>query len=139
MAQLVSDLMTKDPVTLPGDATVRDAAREMRERDIGNVLVVDDGVLRGIVTDRDIVVRCVADRDDLSGSRLRDMCSAEPVTVAPDDTTDTAIVRMREHAVRRIPVVRDGRPVGVLSIGDAAMDRDARSALADISAASPNS
>lgn len=138
MAQLVRELMTADPVTLPGDAAVREAARAMRERDVGDVLVVDGTQLRGIVTDRDIVVRCVADHEDLSDTHLRDVCSGELVTARPDEEADAAIARMREHAVRRIPVVDDGGPVGVLSIGDTAIERDPRSALADISAARGN-
>lgn len=138
MAQLVRELMTADPVTLPGDAGVREAAQAMRERDVGDVLVVDDGELRGIVTDRDIVVRCVAEHDDVSGTRLRNLCSGELVTAAPEEAADTAIGRMREHAVRRIPVVEDGRPVGVFSLGDAAIERDPGSALADVSAARGN-
>ena len=138
MAQLVRDLMTANPVALSADAPVRDAAEAMRENDIGDVLVVDGGRLRGIVTDRDIVVRGVADFDDLSTCSLGDVCSDQLLTVAPDDEAGVAIERMREAAVRRIPVVDGGRPVGVLSIGDAAIDRDSRSALADISAEEGN-
>ena len=134
MAQLVRDLMTADPVALPAGTSVRDAARTMRERDIGNVLVVDDGRLRGIVTDRDIVVRGLADWDDVSTCSLGDVCSDQLLTATPDEEVDAAVTRMRAASVRRIPVVDDGRPVGVLSLGDAAVDRDPRSALADISA-----
>jgi CBS domain-containing protein len=133
MAQLVRDLMTRNPVALPADTPVRNAAEAMREQDIGDVLVVDGGRLRGIVTDRDIVVRGVADFDDLSTCSLGDMCSDQLLTVSPDDEVDAAVTRMREAAVRRIPVVEGENPVGVLSIGDAAIERDSRSALADIS------
>ncbi|MFL6124695.1 CBS domain-containing protein [Actinophytocola sp.] len=138
MPQLVRDLMTSDPVTLPPDTPVRQAARVMREQDIGDVLVVADGRLRGIVTDRDIVTRGVADFDDLSTCSLSDVCSDQLLTASPTDEVDTAIARMREAAVRRIPVVRDGEPVGILSIGDAAVDRDPDSALAEISAEDGN-
>jgi CBS domain-containing protein len=138
MAQLVKDIMTADPVALPGDVPVQRAAIAMREHDIGDVLVVDDGRLQGIVTDRDIVVRAVADRVDLSDCLLRDVCSQPLVTAEPNEDADTAITHMREHAVRRIPVVDNGHPVGVLSIGDAAIERDTRSALADISSAEGN-
>jgi CBS domain-containing protein len=89
--------------------------------------------LRGIVTDRDIVVRGVADFDDLSTCSLGDVCSDQLLTAIPDEDADAAISRMREAAVRRIPVVDNGRPVGVLSIGDAAIERDSGSALAEIS------
>src|ERR671932_635037 len=102
MAQLVGDVMTTNPVTLPTDAPVRPAAEAMRDKDIGDVLVVDGGRLRGIVTDRDIVVRGLADRDDLSGCTLGEVCSEELVTATPDEEAEAAVFRMRENAVRRI-------------------------------------
>ncbi|MFC4859357.1 CBS domain-containing protein [Actinophytocola glycyrrhizae] len=139
MAELVRDLMTRNPVALPADTPVRNAATAMREQDIGDVLVVDDGRLRGIVTDRDIVVRGVAGFDDLSTCSLGDVCSDQLLTASPDDEVESVIVRMREGAVRRIPVVDGDTPVGVLSIGDAAIQRDSRSALADISVEKGNS
>ncbi|HEY7594488.1 MAG TPA: CBS domain-containing protein [Actinophytocola sp.] len=125
--------MTADPVTMPADTPVQRAAQAMREHDIGDVLVVDDGRLRGIVTDRDIVIRGLADFEDMSTCSLGDVCSDQLLTVTPDEEATEAITRMREAAVRRIPVVDGDRAVGVLSIGDAAIDRDSRSALADIS------
>lgn len=133
MTQHVRDLMTRNPVAMPAGTPVRQAAQAMREQDIGDVLVVDDGRLRGIVTDRDIVVRGVADFEDLSSCSLGDVCSDQLLTAGPDEDVDVAITRMREAAVRRIPVVDGDQPVGVLSIGDAAIERDSRSALADIS------
>jgi CBS domain-containing protein len=138
MAQHVRDLMTTNLVTLAPDTPVRQAAQAMREKDIGDVLVVDGGEVRGIVTDRDIVVRGLADRDDLSSCRLSDVCSDQLVTATPDEDVDAAVSRMRESAVRRIPVVENGRPVGVLSLGDAAIEKDSLSGLADISAARGN-
>ncbi|PRX43673.1 CBS domain protein [Prauserella shujinwangii] len=138
MAQLVRELMTSDPETLPVDATVQQAAQRMRDRGIGDVLVIEDGRLCGIATDRDIVVRALAEREDLSGTRLGEVCSEQIVTASPNEDADNAIARMREHAIRRIAVVDEGRPVGVLSIGDAAVERDPRSALGDISAARAN-
>jgi CBS domain-containing protein len=110
----------------------------MRDDGIGAVLVADDGQLKGLVTDRDIVVRAVADGRDPGTTPVAEACSPELVTVAPDDDADTAVRRMREHGVRRIPVVEDGRAVGLLSLGDMAIERDERSALADISAQAPN-
>ncbi|NIJ13787.1 CBS domain-containing protein [Saccharomonospora amisosensis] len=138
MAQLVREVMTAQPVTMPSDTPVRDAARKMRDNDIGDVLVVDNGELRGIATDRDIVVRALADRDDLSTVRIGEVCSERLVTATPNEEVDNAIARMREHAVRRVPVVDGGKAVGILSIGDAAMEKDPGSALGDISAASGN-
>jgi CBS domain-containing protein len=138
MTQLVRELMTTGLVALSPDTPVRRAAQAMRENDVGDVLVVEDGQLRGIVTDRDIVVRGLADFEDLATCTLGDVCSDQLLTAAPDDEADAAIARMREAAVRRIPVVEGGRPVGVLSLGDASVDRDPDSALADISAEEGN-
>jgi CBS domain-containing protein len=138
MAQKVSDLMTSAPVSLRPAQPLTEAAKAMREQGIGSVLVVDGGRLKGLVTDRDIVVRAVADGRDPGRTTLAEVCSPDLVTAAPDDDADTAVQRMREHGVRRIPVVDGDRPVGVLSIGDMAIERDERSALADISAETPN-
>ncbi len=110
----------------------------MREAGIGDVLIMDAGQLKGPVTDRDIVMRVVADGRDPGSTPVGEACSQDLVTVTPDDDGDTAVHRMRERSVRRVPVMDNGRPVGVLSIGDMAIERDERSALADISAEAPN-
>ncbi|WP_233611928.1 CBS domain-containing protein [Amycolatopsis sp. WAC 01376] len=123
------------PVALPADTPVRQAAQAMRDKDIGDVLVLDGDRLAGIVTDRDIVIRAVAGQDNLADCRLRDVCSSQVVTVSPDEDADTAISRMARNAVRRIPVVDNGRPIGVLSLGDAAIEHDPNSVLSEISAA----
>jgi CBS domain-containing protein len=139
MAQKVREIMTRAPVTLRSNQSVAEAAKVMRERGIGNVLVVDDGHLKGLVTDRDIVVRAVADTRDPATTPVSEICSADLVTVTPDDDADIAVQLMWERAVRRVPVVEDGHLVGVLSIGDRAVQRDEQPALADISAQPPNS
>jgi CBS domain-containing protein len=138
MAQRVRDLMTTDPITCSADATVLDAARQMKEGDIGDVLVMDGDRLAGIITDRDVVVRGVADGRDPGTTRLRELCSEDLVSLRPDDDVQRAVQLMRERAIRRIPVVDGGRPVGILSIGDLAMELDRGSALSDISAATPD-
>lgn len=138
MAERVEDVMTREVAALPPDATAQQAARLMKERGIGDVLVCDGDVLRGIVTDRDLVIRCLAEDDRPTERRIGEICTGEPVTLSPQDDVDRAVDLMRQHAVRRIPVVEAGRPVGVVSIGDLAIERDERSALADISAAPPN-
>jgi len=137
MTQLVRDLMTSGPVALPIDTSVREAAQIMRDQGIGAVLVVTGDRLRGIVTDRDLVVRGLADQADLSSCRLGEVCSENLVTVEPDEEASTAITRMREHAVRRVAVVEADQPIGILSLGDAAIERDPDSVLASISAAEP--
>jgi CBS domain-containing protein len=137
--QSVQELMTHDPVTLEASASIMDAARLMREHDTGAILATDDGgKVRGIVTDRDIVVRAVADGRDPASVRVDDICSGQLVTLNPQDRVRTAVEAMRRHGVRRLPVVDGDRPVGIVSLGDLAIERDETSALADISAAAPN-
>lgn len=138
MAQSIREVMTSDPVTLPASSSLVEAARQMKQQDIGDVLVVDGDTVRGIVTDRDIVVRAIAEGRDPNGTSLRDVCSDQVVSLSPDDTVESAVRLMRERAVRRLPVVEGGRAVGIVSIGDLAVDRDPDSALADISAARGN-
>jgi len=130
--------MTRDPVMLkPGD-TVLDAARIMRDHDIGTVLVSDKNQLVGMLTDRDIVVRAVADKADVSAMKVDQIASKEITALAPEDPIDKAVKLMRSRAIRRFPVVKAGKPVGVLTIGDMAVELDPKSALADLSAADPN-
>lgn len=136
--QTVADLMTQSPATCPPDAEIRAAAALMRDRDAGDVVVVDGDTVRGIVTDRDIVVRALADGRG-PDTPLSDVLTGQVVTVASDDRIEKVVDLMREHAVRRIPVVDGGRLAGVISIGDLAIERDSDSALADISAARENS
>ncbi|MEY9490583.1 CBS domain-containing protein [Streptomyces calvus] len=138
MPQHVRDIMTGAPVTVGPYTSVAEVARVMRDRDLGSVLVTDGDRLRGLVTDRDLVVRAVARGGDPEETTVADACSEDLVTVGPDDELDRAVQLMREHAVRRVPVVEDGHPVGILSLGDAAMERDPDSALGDISVARPN-
>ena len=138
MPQHVSDIMTADPVTVEPQTSVTAVARLMRDRDLGAVLVTDGDRLRGLVTDRDLVVRALAEGGDLEQTTVAGACSDDLVTVAPDDDLDRAIRLMREHAVRRVPMVDHGRPVGIVSLGDATMERDPESALGDISAAKPD-
>jgi CBS domain-containing protein len=110
----------------------------MRDKDIGDVIVTDGDRIAGIATDRDIVVRAVADGKNPSQTTLRDVATMDPTTVSPTDSVDDAIRIMREKAVRRLPVCENGRPVGIVSLGDLAMERDQKSVLADVSAAPPN-
>jgi CBS domain-containing protein len=132
--------MTTNPEMLPESTVVREAAETMRANDIGDVIVNDEnGRLTGILTDRDIVVRVVAEGRDPRATRIGDIASRELTAVSPDDPVDRAVQLMRERAIRRLPVVEEGKPVGIVSIGDLALDRDPGSALADISAAPPNS
>ncbi|WP_328875785.1 CBS domain-containing protein [Streptomyces sp. NBC_00287] len=139
MAQHVRDIMTGVLLTVEPQASVAAVARIMRDQDLGAVLVTDGDRLRGLVTDRDLVVRSLAQGEDPEQTTVAGACSDDAlVTVGPDDEVGTAVRLMREHAVRRIPVIEEGRPVGILSLGDLAMERDPDSALGGISAARSN-
>jgi CBS domain-containing protein len=138
MARTVEEIMTRDPRTVNASDTVLDAARVMRDNDIGDVIVMDDGQVAGIVTDRDIVVRGVAEGRDLDSTEVREVCTAGVETIAPEASVDDALALMREKDIRRLPVAKNGRPVGIVSLGDLAVEREPDSTLADISAASPD-
>jgi CBS domain-containing protein len=137
MADTIRDLLKGDPVTVDASATVEEAAKLMDEKDIGNVLVVENDEVQGIVTDRDIAVRVVAKGNGPDAS-VREATTTDLETLEPDASIEDAIQKMEQADVRRLPVVEDGKPVGVVSLGDLAQARDQDSALADISAASPN-
>jgi signal-transduction protein with cAMP-binding, CBS, and nucleotidyltransferase domain len=138
MAQTVREIMTQNPVTLPRSASITEAAKRMRDDDIGDVIVMDDGDMCGLVTDRDIVVRAVAEGADPQFTKVDEICTHDLVTVAPGDSLQQTAQLMRERAVRRVPVVEGGRPVGIVSLGDLAIELDEQSGLADISAAESN-
>jgi CBS domain-containing protein len=138
MAETIQSVMTRDPVCLDADAPIFDAAKAMDERNIGDVLVMTQGKLCGIVTDRDIAIRAVAHGMDPKGSRLGEICSRQLVTLRPEDSIEDAIAQMREHALRRMPVCEEGQPVGIVSLGDLAEERDRMSVLGQISTAPAN-
>ncbi|MER6202861.1 CBS domain-containing protein [Streptomyces sp. NPDC001586] len=134
----VHEVMTKNPVAVEKSTSLAEVARVMRDADIGDVLVVDEGRLRGILTDRDLVVRAMAENRDPAETTVQAVCSSAPVTVRPDDGVDHAVDLMRRNALRRLPVeTEDGDLVGVVTLGDLAVEQDPGSALAAISAAVP--
>lgn len=131
--------MTRNPVNVRTTATLADAAQLMRDREIGDVLVVrEDGSLCGLVTDRDLVVKGLAEGLDANSAMIEEICSHNPVTLSSDQTVKDAVKLMREHDIRRLPVVDGGDLVGIVSLGDLAIEKDPGSALADISQAPPN-
>ena len=136
-ARKIRDVMSKNVVTLAASSSPRDAARAMREHDIGAVVVERNRKVCGIVTDRDLVVRGLADERGLD-RELGSFCSQNLVCLGPEQDVGEAVQLMKEKAVRRIPVVDDGRTVGIVSIGDLAQHRDPQSALGTISSAPPN-
>jgi CBS domain-containing protein len=137
-ALTINEIMTTDVVQLQVDTTLTDAARTMREEDIGDVVVMDDDRLVGLVTDRDIVIRAVAEGLNPQSTTLGAVVSKDLATVRPDSTALEAALMMRERAVRRLLVCDDDHLVGILSIGDLAVDIDPESVLAGISEAAPN-
>lgn len=113
-------------------------ARAMRDSDVGAVLVTrPDDRLKGIVTDRDLVVRSLAGGDDPEKTPISKVCSLPEVRLSPQDTVEAAIDVMRTKQVRRVPIVEGERPVGVVSLGDLARKRDPESALGEISSGAP--
>ncbi len=138
MPQSIRDVMTPSPRAMDARASVQEAAKAMLDDDIGDVIVCDGDTVCGIVTDRDITIRTVAHGKDPAATKLGEICSEDLTSLSLGDTVDDAVRLMREKAIRRIPVLDDGKPVGVVSIGDLAIDLDADSALADISKAPAN-
>lgn len=124
----IRDVMTPNPRTLSPNDSIQSAARVMRDEDTGVVPVVENGRAIGLVTDRDIVIRAVADGGTLDRP-VREIASRDMITVTPDTSTRDAAVLMSEHQVRRLPVVEGERLVGIVSLGDLAVKegKDSRS------------
>ncbi len=138
MARKLKDIMTTSVAAVARDTPLRDVARVMRDKQIGDVLVTDRGALVGILTDRDLVVRGIAEGKAPDTCKAGDVCSPQVVQLDPEATDEEAVRLMRQSAVRRIPVVKNGTPVGIVSIGDLAQLKDPNSALAEISSAPAN-
>ena len=125
MARAIRDVMTSNPRTISAEASVADAARLMKEEDVGLAPVVEGDRLVGTVTDRDITVRVVAEGRDPQGTSVREIASTDLVTVDPQQDLDEALRLMASHQVRRLPVVEeDGRLVGVLAQADVAREAE---------------
>ncbi|MGW7074308.1 CBS domain-containing protein [Streptomyces sp. BA2] len=120
MAVVVRDVMTPGVVAVGPDASLVEAAQLMRAQDIGHVLVATAGRVVGVLTDRDITLRAVADGADPLTVSAQAICTPNPVMVAPDDAVASAVSLMLENAVRRLPVVEDGQPVGMVTLTDLA-------------------
>jgi CBS domain-containing protein len=120
MGTSIKEVMTRDVRACEPNATVAEAAKVMAQEDVGPVPIVEDGRLVGIVTDRDIVVRVVAEGRDPDATTVREIASTELVTVSPDDALDDALNRLAERQVRRLPVVEGDRLVGIVAQADIA-------------------
>lgn len=137
---LIGEVATTHLITVSPDESCTDAATKMKEADVGDVLVVDGDQFVGILTDRDIVVRVVGEHLDPGSTSIGDVATTDVFTLHPEDGVEKAIEYMRDHAVRRIPVLDgDGQVKAIVSIGDLAIREDPKSALADISKAPANS
>ena len=135
----VADVMTKQVIYLPAETTLDEAAREMREADIGDVAVTEGATLIGLVTDRDIVIRAVAERMDAASTTIGSITTREVIMIEQYSSTREAASLMRERSVRRILVCdADRQLVGIVSLGDLAVHLDPDSTLGAISEAPAN-
>ena len=139
MTRKMRDIMSPAPVCMASGESVSAAARAMKEHGTGTVLVLSDGQLSGLVTERDIMVRVLAENRDPLTTLVGDICSGELTVLGPDDEVEQAIRLVRERAVRRIPVLADGTAVGMVYIGDLALDTGEPSTFTALAAARPDS
>jgi CBS domain-containing protein len=122
MAKSVREAMTPGVRTVSPSQSLTEAAEVMKGEDVGSVPVVEEGRLAGIVTDRDIVTRAVAERRDPQTVKVAEVASRELLTVEPEQDLDEALALMARHQVRRLPVVEEGRLVGMLAQADVALE-----------------
>jgi CBS domain-containing protein len=124
LSSSVRELMSTHVVPISTDATLMEAAHEMRVTGVGGLPVEDpEGNIVGIVTERDIIVRALAEGHDARAGRVREVATIEPVTCAPEDPVAAALTLMRKHEVQHLPVVEDDRLVGVISLADIVFQR----------------
>jgi CBS domain-containing protein len=123
----VRDSMTENPKTVAANAPASEAAKLMAQENVGSLPVVEGDELVGIVTDRDLVVQVVARGQDPDRVRVSDIHSERPVVATPDEPLDQALQRMASEQVRRLPVVAEGRLVGILAQADIAREAQAES------------
>jgi CBS domain-containing protein len=125
MGQRIQEIMTANPSTIESNQSVVEAARVMKQEDAGVVPVTENGRLTGMVTDRDIAIRVVAEAKDPASTKVGEIASTDLVTVDPQQDLDEALRLMAQHKVRRLAVVEeDGRLVGVLAQADVAREGD---------------
>ena len=121
MAKSVRDAMTENPRSIGSSASVVEAARLMREGHIGSLPITDDDQLVGMITDRDITTRVVAEAADPQTTSVGDVYSRDLISVEPDKDLEEAVKLMARHQVRRLPVVENGRLVGIVAQADIAL------------------
>jgi CBS domain-containing protein len=121
MVNSVREAMTEDPRSIGPSASVVEAARLMRDEHVGSLPITDGDSLVGMITDRDITTRVVAEAADLATSSVGDVYSQDLISVEPDKDLEEALTLMARHQVRRLPVVEDGRLVGIVAQADIAL------------------
>jgi CBS domain-containing protein len=131
MALLVRHAMTEAPATARPDLNAADAAGMMRNNDVGVIPIAENDTLLGLVTDRDLVLRVLAERKDPMNVTLRDVMTSSPVTVTPDMELTDARDLMAEHRIRRLPVMKGDELVGIISLGDIAVAMASKRAVGD--------
>ena len=124
MAKSIREAMTEDPRSIGQSASVVEAARLMREEDIGSLPITDDEQLVGMITDRDITTRVVAEAADPMKTSVGDVYSQDLITVEPGKDLDEALRLMARHQVRRLPVVENGRLIGIVAQADIALSEN---------------
>jgi CBS domain-containing protein len=118
----IAEVMVREPITIDASATLIEAARKMREGNVGVLPVVEDGVLRGALTDRDLVVRAIADEADPRTTRVADCATVEPIVAQPDWDPDQAPEVMARHQIGRLPIVdAQNRPIGRVTLSSLAL------------------
>jgi CBS domain-containing protein len=128
MAKKVRDVMTAEPRSAEPTLSLVEAAQLMKSEDVGSLPIVEEGRLLAVLTDRDIVVRAVAEGVDPKATVIGEVASRDPVTVEPEQDLDEALLLMAQHQVRRLPVVESDRLVGVLAQADVAQEAKAKQA-----------
>lgn len=133
----ISEIMTKDVISLSVDDTVEHAAKLMKDHDIGSIPVNTNEKIVGIITDRDIILRSVAEGKDLKMQKVRDIMTSNPVVGDENINVDDAARIMSERQIRRLPIVNNNTLVGMVSLGDLAVEPNledqAKEALSEIS------
>ena len=130
MARTVREIMTPNPKTANPDTPISEVAQMMKDEDVGSIPVVEDGRLVGIVTDRDLTIQALAERRP-HDAPVRDFMTARPETATPDTTIHSAAQIMQDHQIRRLPICEGDRLVGIVSLGDLAVDTESEGLKAE--------
>ncbi len=115
------EVMTKDLITLEPDASILDAAQLMKKFNVGTILITQNDKLTGILTDRDIVLRLIAENIDCQDAKLKDFMSQSPVSVSSNEDIQFVADMMAEHQIKRLPIIENNKLVGIVTLGDLSM------------------